>query len=140
MPNTKVLGISFNGTVVQNRSKIPLVLTLHEPRITYPAYLDPNKLYTLIMVDRDAPSAANPINRFYLHWMIINTHYTAIKYAPPNPPQGSGEHRYYVILYEQPVFIKINNEYIPRAKFDLKSFVNTNYLEPLMAVMFRTQA
>ncbi|KAH7710301.1 Phosphatidylethanolamine-binding protein PEBP [Aphelenchoides avenae] len=28
--------------------------------------------YTIIMVDPDAPSRANPVNRSYLHWLVFN--------------------------------------------------------------------
>ena len=71
------------------------------------------KLYTLAMVDPDAPSRANPINRCrissasfltfssseWLHWLVVNipsdqnidSGQVLSEYMGPAPPKGSGQ-------------------------------------------------
>ena len=71
-------------------------------------------LYAVTMTDPDAPSRGNPIYADYLHWMVVNA--TAmpdwnnirgvvgdviVEYAPPSPPKGSGDHRYYTRIWKQ---------------------------------------
>jgi phosphatidylethanolamine-binding protein (PEBP) family uncharacterized protein len=134
------LAISVNGQTICHNQKVPYELVHNQsqyaPKIICPK-LDPNKLYTLIMVDRDAPSRYNPINSFYLHWMIINTNDVIAEYIQPSPPKNSGEHRYYVILYEQSN--KINYDLISRARFNLELFIKNNNLIPLYGMMFTTE-
>ena len=62
-----------------------------------------NQYYTLIMYDPDAPTA----NHNFVHWIIINIQSntkfdTLLAYTGPNPPPGSGVHRYIFNLYNQP--------------------------------------
>lgn len=65
--------------------------------------MEPEKLYTIVIWDPDAPQ-----NPSFLHWLVVNIPGgdvargdTLQAYYPPSPPAGSGEHRYYVGLYEQ---------------------------------------
>ena len=58
------------------------------------------KLYSLLMVDPDAPSRANPIRREFKHWAVINipeNHvekgYELAGYVGAGPPQGTGRKR-----------------------------------------------
>lgn len=37
-----------------------------------------SSLYTLVMIDPDAPSSANPTLRYILHWMVINIQVTIL--------------------------------------------------------------
>lgn len=62
-------------------------------------------LYTLVMVDPDAPSPQNPSVREWLHWMVVNIPQgsftegeTVVTYSAPTPPEG--RHRYVVLLYK----------------------------------------
>ena len=60
-----------------------------EPTITFkPANVD--KLFTLAMVDPDAPSKENPENREWLHWLVVNIPGTEIKRwrKADGPPKG----------------------------------------------------
>ena len=78
-------------------------------------------LYTVAMVDPDAPSPGNPVNALWLHYLHVNLKgqhlmgqlkfapsntsappsIVLAAYAPPTPPQGSGRHRYVVSVYRQ---------------------------------------
>jgi hypothetical protein len=70
-------------------------------------------LYTVIIVDRDAPSQSSPIKSPLRHYAagniaavdlasgFIPTSAAWFNYSGPQPPAGSRCHRYYVMLYEQ---------------------------------------
>lgn len=107
-----------------------------------------DKLYTLIMVDQDAPSRKNPVNKYWLHWIMININDRglgdeAIKYQPGSPPQGSGLHRYCFILFEQPYEIKNNTilKFVDgnRAKFSPLQFEKRFDLKPIACITFLTE-
>jgi hypothetical protein len=74
-----------------------------QPAVTLPA----GGPYTLIAWDPDAPQAS------WLHWLVVNipggSAYasglqgsTAMPWAPPTPPPGTGTHRYIFGLFLQP--------------------------------------
>ncbi|XP_064353851.1 phosphatidylethanolamine-binding protein 4 isoform X4 [Dromaius novaehollandiae] len=82
------------------------------PRVRY-ARADKSKKYVLVMVDPDAPSRADPRNRFWRHWLVADIRGTDLRagtpkgrvlteYVRPAPPPRSGYHRYQLRLYEQP--------------------------------------
>ncbi|RDX63976.1 Protein FLOWERING LOCUS T, partial [Mucuna pruriens] len=68
---------------------------------------DLRTLYTLVMVDPDAPSPSNPHMREYLHWLVINIPATTgaifgqevVSYESPRPT--SGIHRFVFVLFRQ---------------------------------------
>lgn len=84
------------------------------PTFTF-ASADDSKLYTLLVADRDAQSAANPWQAPVKHYADGNLPASALRagygaggtsalwfnYAGPRPPAWSGCHRYYAMLYEQ---------------------------------------
>jgi phosphatidylethanolamine-binding protein (PEBP) family uncharacterized protein len=102
--------------------------------------IDPKKLYTIMIVDEDAPSKENPINKYMIHLLVINNKTTIFDYYPPNPPINAGPHRYHILVYEQSNFIdKCNIKLISRAKFDLNIFIKKNLLELYDKFMFQTE-
>jgi phosphatidylethanolamine-binding protein (PEBP) family uncharacterized protein len=79
--------------------------TADTPTIDFGNKLDKNEYYTLIMYDPDAPNKIK--NRVHVHWIINNIQEntkfdTLLDYTGPNPPPGSGVHRYIFKLYKQP--------------------------------------
>lgn len=72
-----------------------------------------NSLYTLIMIDLDAPyPAPNNSKSPYLHLLITNirgnnisTGDSLIEYMSPSPPSNSLPHTYSVMVYQQPSYI-----------------------------------
>uniref|UniRef100_A0A8C7EED1 Phosphatidylethanolamine binding protein 4 n=1 Tax=Nothoprocta perdicaria TaxID=30464 RepID=A0A8C7EED1_NOTPE len=68
-----------------------------------------DKKYVLVMVDPDAPSRADPSQRFWRHWLVSDIRVSRAQprplvpaeYARPAPPARSGYHRYQLRLYEQ---------------------------------------
>lgn len=103
-------------------------------------------LYTLIMVDPDAPDPSNPEFGDRLHWMVINIPEdrfaegeTIASYNSPHPQIGC--HRYIFYLFYQSAG-RLRSPYLTykgrckssdpnirmRCKFDTSSFVNRNGL------------
>ncbi|TKR66808.1 hypothetical protein L596_023046 [Steinernema carpocapsae] len=71
--------------------------------------MDPNTLYTLVMIDPDTPSPTKPVTREWRHWLVTNIPEDNVKggeiitnYAGPTPPPGDGFHRYVFLVYKQP--------------------------------------
>ena len=70
-------------------------------------------LWTLLMVDPDAPSRTNPVCGEWLHWAVCNARLgsdgvldiehadVVTPYAGPTPPKGTGKHRYCFLLFRQ---------------------------------------
>lgn len=74
-------------------------------------------LYTLVCVDPDAPSRANPIRREWLHWNLANirgsdlTTGTALsEYVGAGPPPNGGLHRYVFALFEHETPLDVDSE------------------------------
>ena len=96
----------FGNNSIQDGVHMPLFAVQNEPKIHY-GEIFPNrqkidKYYTFIIVDPDAPTGP------HIHQCIYNipgdkVHKGTVllPYYPPTPPKGSGEHRYFCILYEQ---------------------------------------
>lgn len=77
-----------------------------QPEVTWTA--DDDGLYTLLMVDPDAPSRETPTYREILHWLVINIPgnklsegQTIAEYIGSGPPEGTGLHRYIFLVFKQ---------------------------------------
>jgi phosphatidylethanolamine-binding protein (PEBP) family uncharacterized protein len=88
----------------------------NEPVIKWPCsasqehrgYEGDEQLFTVLMVDPDAPSRKHPTNREWLHWMVtdvpldsIKEGHTLVEYSGPAPPEGTGPHRYVLLVFNQ---------------------------------------
>ncbi|KAM4748511.1 phosphatidylethanolamine-binding protein 4 [Rhinophrynus dorsalis] len=83
------------------------------PRIKY-SKAQKGHTYILIMVDPDAPKRYDPKYKYWRHWLVtdiqggdlltgnIETGNNLSAYSRPNPPSGTGYHRYQFLLYRQP--------------------------------------
>lgn len=97
-----------------------------------------NTYYTTIMVDPDAPSKTNPIYKYWIHLLIINNNEGIIEFANPNPPKGSGPHRYIIYLFKQENKLGDIHVY-SRNNFDLDKFISTYNLTLVGNIMFITE-
>ncbi|ELR19823.1 uncharacterized protein ACA1_133360 [Acanthamoeba castellanii str. Neff] len=135
----------------------------HQPTVDWDA--DENALYTLAMVDPDAPSRDDPKDReVYVDtnvdvvvvivgltlWLSTGAIGCRIKegdlltpYQGAAPPPGSGEHRYVLVLFKQPDRIvpeKMSNDTAGRKSFKIEAWAKKNYMLPaLAATHFRAQ-
>jgi phosphatidylethanolamine-binding protein (PEBP) family uncharacterized protein len=107
----------------------------------------PDKHYSLLMVDPDAPSPDDPKMREWLHWVVVNIPgsdvskgFTMTPYNGPTPPRGT--HRYVFLLYEQPEGVTLPKSHIKqRAKFHADKWAKDHKLgDPIGATYFKTAA
>ncbi|CAF1284223.1 unnamed protein product [Didymodactylos carnosus] len=92
-----------------------------------------NQYLTLIMTDPDAPSPTNHTRAPYLHYIVTNARKmdfsdgTAIcNYMGPNPPSGSGPHRYIFLLYISNDMVEHDNiDDSQRVQYPIHEFVRT---------------
>jgi phosphatidylethanolamine-binding protein (PEBP) family uncharacterized protein len=142
---SKFLYVMFGSNNIRDGEHLPLFAVQNEPEIHY-SEIFPNrqkidKYYTFIIVDPDAPTGP------HIHQCIYNIPGDNVQkgtillpYYPPTPPKGSGEHRYFCILYEQAVMITkppvINKENRAYKKFDdFKKKIRTD-ITPIASKFF----
>ncbi|XP_064031683.1 phosphatidylethanolamine-binding protein 4 [Pogoniulus pusillus] len=123
------------------------------PRVQYPR-AEKDKKYLLVLVDPDAPSRANPRNRFWRHWLVSDISGADLRtgdikgqvltaYSRPSPPPGTGYHRYQLLLYQQPAHEAIAlspAEQGRRGAWPMESFVERFQLgSPVASTQFLTK-
>ncbi|KAK7304307.1 hypothetical protein VNO77_45175 [Canavalia gladiata] len=134
---------NYNKEVINSGELKPSQIINH-PRVDIGGD-DLRTLYTLVMVDPDAPSPSDPNMREYLHWMVTNIPATTgasfgheiVNYESPRPT--SGIHRIIFVLFRQPC-----RQTIPapgwRQNFITRDFAEVYNLGlPVAAVYFNCQ-
>lgn len=105
--------------------------------------------YTIMMVDPDYPSRANPTEREYVHWLVVNIPNSPqirvnegtelVPYQAPGPISGSGIHRYTFLVYKQSSILSIPG--LPsRSGFSSKAFAQANGLGQPIAGNFMLES
>lgn len=106
-----------------------------QPAFAY-AFANASALYTLLVLDRDAPNAAEPIRSPLIHMVYadvpgvqlaagaVTTSTMLFPYSGPRPPAGTFCHRYYVQLYAQAdgVSPQLNVDVVGRFTFDFPTW------------------
>ncbi|XP_027353486.1 protein FLOWERING LOCUS T-like [Abrus precatorius] len=95
-----------NNNEVINCCELRPSQIVNQPRVEVGGN-DLRNLYTLVMVDPDAPSPGNPNEREYLHWLVTNIPATTgatfgeeiVPYENPRP--RAGIHRIVFVLFRQ---------------------------------------
>ncbi|XP_061359479.1 protein VERNALIZATION 3-like [Gastrolobium bilobum] len=95
-----------NNKEVFNSGELKPSQIVNQPRVDIGGD-DLRTLYTLVMVDPDAPSPSDPNMREYLHWLVTNIPATTgatfgqeiVSYESPRPT--SGIHRFVFVLFRQ---------------------------------------
>ncbi|XP_055934592.1 protein D2-like [Argiope bruennichi] len=108
--------------------------SLKAPTIQYQA--DNETLYTLIMLDADAPFPDLNISTTFLHWLIVNIPgnnvnegQTIASYIVPFPPPLLGPHRYIILIYQQPEKIDPKEESPARFSFNVNAYARSHNLQ-----------
>jgi len=148
------VAISFGGAVtvacgtevLQDASQAQPVLTF--VNASAPA----DALYTIIIVDRDAPSEASPVRSPLRHYAAGNVPAAALaagsgaeesawfNYSGPQPPAGSVCHRYYAMLYLQsPGVTPELEDPTSRLQWDFPGWAANNSLAKVAVNYWRTQ-
>lgn len=148
---TVPLKISFPSGAIATGNELAPSQIRRQPVVAFKT--GANKLYTLIMIDPDAPSRAEPMYREFVHWVVVNMHgcdvtsgETVAPYFGAAPPYNSGFHRYYIFLYEQPSPLsttEVNNlfdYFVRRGGFTLSRWAaKMGYSYPVGVQGFRAQ-
>jgi len=127
---------------------VPSSKSTNPPDIQVQVFHPEPKLYTLVMVDPDVPDPQNRTFTTFCHWMRTNISLSAttngdidsrpekeedevLKYVPPHPAQGSGSHRYTIMIFEQagPIGSGQGEPY-ERCGFSLRRFSSQHGLKP----------
>jgi len=100
-----------NGPIVQEGNEIAESKAQGHLTISFDSQV--GKFYTLMLLDPDAPSHAEPKWKHFCHWLVVNIPGTGTRskdniakgsticpYMGPAPPKGTGLHRYVFIIYE----------------------------------------
>lgn len=103
----QALIVKYGDEVVRQGNELSLDQVKDAPR-TYLPRTKRGKLYTIFMLDPDAPSRGFPLLSPLLHYMVANAPRgdnllgdEIVPYTPPAAPPGTGYHRYVFLVYEQ---------------------------------------
>ncbi|KAG0484910.1 hypothetical protein HPP92_008998 [Vanilla planifolia] len=138
------LRVIYNNKEITNGTGLRQSATMNPPRVEIESH-NQETLYTLVMVDPDAPSPTNPTNREYLHWLVTDIQETmdassgneVVTYETPRTPAGI--HRIIFVLFRQEIQQTI---YAPgwRQNFNTRDFAAVyNLGPPVAAVYFNCQ-
>jgi len=113
--------------------------------------VDPDSMFSLVMIDPDNLSREKPTVAEWLHWLVANIPASNIieginggqhqmAYGSPGPQPRTGPHRYIILLYEhQGRRINVPKP-AQRAKFNVKQFAEKNNLgDPIAGNFFIAQ-
>eukprot|EP00897_Mesotaenium_endlicherianum_P002408 jgi/Mesen1/2195/ME000152S01284 len=119
--------VKYETKTVTNGAELKPSMAKEAPIVELSGNYATGELFTLVMVDPDAPSPSEPSYREWLHWY----------YTGPAPPIGI--HRYAFIVFKQRGPLKMPG--LPsRANFNTRQFANMLDLGlPVAAVYFHSQ-
>ncbi|ONK72450.1 uncharacterized protein A4U43_C04F19560 [Asparagus officinalis] len=103
-----IMRVVYGDKEVTNGTKLREINVANRPCVTIEGR-DASKLYTLVMVNPDAPNPTNPTKREYLNWLVTDIPETAdashgneiVPYECPQAPAGF--HRIVFVLFRQEV-------------------------------------
>lgn len=149
---SKEIKVKYGSEVgVQQGKELTPTQVKDLPKFEYEAQA--GELYTLAMVDPDAPSRAEPKYREVLHYLLANIPGndvskgdTLAEYIGSGPPKGTGSHRYVFLLYHQKNGKLVSSMKIAktsrdgRFNFSIRNFAKSNNLgEPIAANFYQAQ-
>jgi phosphatidylethanolamine-binding protein (PEBP) family uncharacterized protein len=139
------LEIVYDDRIIGNNQTLTINETAKQPKLSFNQHISTDKLYTLMMIDLDAPA------REWLHWLVVDLPALSVKgsfsvydgkslavYYPPAPPTGSGRHRYIIRLYQQKNLIdmSVNDLNNKRTHFKSHNFAQNHHLKLIAQKQF----
>ncbi|GMY37205.1 protein MOTHER of FT and TFL1-like [Fagus crenata] len=99
--------VHYGSRQIANGCEIKPSLAVDRPNVQILGPRVSTNLYTLVMVDPDAPSPSEPALREWLHWIVVDIPEGSdatkgkelVPYMGPRPPIGI--HRYILVLFKQ---------------------------------------
>nr|WDQ39557.1 flowering locus Tb [Iris germanica] len=138
------LRVVYGDKEISNGTRMKQSVVANQPQIEIEGR-DPSTLYTLAMVDPDAPSPTNPTQREYLNWLVTDIPETSDarhgnEIVPYESPRAlAGIHRIVFVLFRQEVQQTV---YAPgwRPNFNTRDFAAFyNLGPPATALYFNCQ-
>ncbi|GAA5926503.1 hypothetical protein JCM3775_001036 [Rhodotorula graminis] len=129
---------------VQPGSTYSVADTQAEPTISFNAPPGPDSRFTVVVADPDAPSRDDQKWSPFLHFVLADVvpgkeaGQSVVTYMGPAPPQGTGPHRYAILVYAQAVdhTPELPGQPDDRQSFPLGQFVKDNQLDLVGATFF----
>ncbi|KAJ2757140.1 hypothetical protein GGI19_000292 [Coemansia pectinata] len=137
------ISIKFNNKPVEMGQLLTINDTRTEPTIEFDT--QPGQIFTLAMVDPDAPSNSRHGYRSYRHFLISNldmsensTSTVITTYQGPQPEFGTGAHRYALVVLKQRDHLNLTAADVPesRVRFDIVDWGNKRKMKPVAASYF----
>ncbi|ORY82101.1 phosphatidylethanolamine-binding protein [Protomyces lactucae-debilis] len=149
--------LKFTTDVAFLGNNIPQARAAYPPALSF--FGSPKDLFTLAIVDPDAPERNNNIISQVQHFLAFNIPGNTLAgnlstlgdrpagsfgYLGPSPPAGCGTHRYVIALFKQPAQIDPAVAGFGTARyplfFNIKSYAAANKLQLVGANYWRTTA
>lgn len=150
-PSATIQVVYTSSVNVQQGNELTPTQVKEQPKFDFEA--KPDQLYTLAMVDPDAPSRKDPKLREVLHYLVANIPGSEVskgdtlaEYIGSGPPKDTGLHRYVFLVYHQKSGklqseLKISKRSrAGRMNFSIRNFAKSNNLgEPIAANFYQAQ-
>ncbi|XP_026327593.1 OV-16 antigen-like [Hyposmocoma kahamanoa] len=147
----EMLNVTYSNATVNLGDELTPTQVTNEPTLTWNAAV--GQYYTLIFTDADAPSRNTPEDRQMLHWLVGNIPGSNVsagdiiaEYIGPGPGEGSGLHRYVLLVYQQPSKLTFdelrmnNTSPAGRPRFSTNQFAyKYNLSDPVAGNFFQAQ-
>uniref|UniRef100_A0A914VWK0 Uncharacterized protein n=1 Tax=Plectus sambesii TaxID=2011161 RepID=A0A914VWK0_9BILA len=141
-----LLSVNYASYSASLGNELNRATTQTPPSLDWP--IESGALYTIAMVDPDAPSRKHPLAREWRHWLVVNVKSkdvssgrTLTSYQGPSPPSSSGLHRYVLLVYKQKAEIT-NSEWSDRNRpnWRVANFASKNQLgDPVAGNFFQVK-
>ncbi|KAH8381923.1 hypothetical protein KR009_001051 [Drosophila setifemur] len=146
------LKVTYGDNEVKQGNELTPTQVKDQPIVSWSGF-DGEELFTLLMVDPDAPTRQDPKFREILHWSVVNitgsdlaSGQESAAYVGSGPPKDTGLHRYIFLLFRQQNKIEIETPRIPnnvragRLNFNSREFASKYGLgSPIAANYYQAQ-
>lgn len=121
-PHPLLVKYSTEVVIEQGNILVPSQVKGRPIEVQWPA--ESGDLYTLLLLDVDAPSREEPSLRSVLHWLVVNIPENGIdkgdtiaEFIGAGPGRDTGLHRYAMLVYKQPGQVAVKMDKITNRSF-----------------------